>query len=195
MRRYRAQNPERAARNVREAYEANRESILERQKARRVALKPELAEYARTYYEANRERLLAQERARREADPETFRNRRRRYREANPEKVNEASARYRARRRGAGSVEVGVSWRTVAARDGMCCSYCGVLCNESDGRRVAARDGALRWVCGPTYPTLDHVIPVSLGGRHCMENAVLACLSCNKRKGARVAPPREVSAA
>ncbi|WP_282946948.1 HNH endonuclease [Cellulomonas endometrii] len=192
-RRHRARNPERAARIQREAYQANRESILERQKARRATLKPELAEYAKSYYEANRQHLLEQERARREADPEPFRDRRRRYRQANQEKVNEASARYRARRRGARSVEVGVSWHAVAARDGMSCSYCDVLCDASDGRYVLARDGARRWVCGPTYPTLDHVIPVSLGGLHRMDNAVLACLTCNKRKGARVAPLQEVS--
>ena len=195
-RRYRERHPERAARKQREAYLANRESILERQKARREARKPELAEYAKAYYEAHKEHLLVLERARRDADPERFKERRRRYRQANHEKVNEHSARYRARRRGADSIETGVSWRTAAARDGLACSYCSVLCDEADGYYVAARDGASRWVCGPTYPTLDHVVPVSLGGRHSMDNAVLACLDCNKRKGARVAPRRErVSAA
>ena len=55
---------------------------------------------------------------------------------------------------------------------------------------------AVTFICRPAYPTLDHVVPVSLGGHHSMDNAVLACLACNKRKGARVAPQRErVSAA
>jgi len=35
--------------------------------------------------------------------------------------------------------------------------------------------------------TLDHVIPLSKGGRHMMSNVVLACLSCNSSKGARLA--------
>ena len=82
-------------------------------------------------------------------------------------------------------VDPGVSWHAVVERDGAQCAYCGIECDESDGRYVAARDGANRWVCGPTYPTVDHVIPVSLGGDHSMANAKLACLVCNQRKGAR----------
>lgn len=56
------------------------------------------------------------------------------------------------------------------------------------------------WVCGlcslpvdravsypdPLSPSLDHVIPLSLGGHHVMENVQLAHLSCNVRKGNRV---------
>lgn len=56
------------------------------------------------------------------------------------------------------------------------------------------------WVCGicsdpvdrntvwpdPMSPSLDHVLPLSLGGHHTMENVTLAHLSCNVRKGNRV---------
>lgn len=56
------------------------------------------------------------------------------------------------------------------------------------------------WVCGicstpvdrtlaypdPMSPSLDHVLPLSLGGHHTMENVALAHLSCNVRKGNRV---------
>lgn len=62
---------------------------------------------------------------------------------------------------------------------------------------VYERDG---WVCGicseavepglswpdPMSPSLDHVMPLSLGGHHVMENVALAHLSCNVRKGNRV---------
>ncbi|MSS84495.1 HNH endonuclease [Actinomycetaceae bacterium WB03_NA08] len=62
---------------------------------------------------------------------------------------------------------------------------------------VFERDG---WICqlcgGPVDPelkrpdvmsaSLDHVVPLSLGGDHSMENSQLAHLSCNSAKGSRV---------
>ena len=175
----------RRAETNRAYYERNREKVLARQKERRAENSEEMAEYARRYYQEHKSHLLALERQRREANPDTFRERDRAWRVANADKVNENSTRYRARRRGSSDVESGVSWRTVAARDGMACTYCGIICDEQDGHHILARDGANRWVCGPTYPTIDHVVPVSKGGAHTMANVVLACLTCNKRKGAR----------
>ncbi len=37
----------------------------------------------------------------------------------------------------------------------------------------------------PRDKTLDHLIPVARGGEHTRENVVVACRSCNSRKGAR----------
>ena len=54
----------------------------------------------------------------------------------------------------------------IYARDGARCQYCGA--------RVA-RDAF----------TYDHVVPRALGGRTCWENVVVACVSCNQRKGGR----------
>lgn len=39
---------------------------------------------------------------------------------------------------------------------------------------------------GPLQRTVDHVIPVSFGGKDSLDNLVLACKSCNSRKGAQV---------
>lgn len=47
--------------------------------------------------------------------------------------------------------------------------------------------------CGGKAGELDHVIPISRGGVHCLENVVPACRSCNARKGART--PEEWDAA
>lgn len=61
---------------------------------------------------------------------------------------------------------------------------------------VFERDG---WVCGlcdepvppeavypdPLSASLDHVVPLSLGGAHSLENVQLSHLRCNVRKGAR----------
>lgn len=83
-----------------------------------------------------------------------------------------ASARRRLRMADA-LVERGVSLRYVIARDRGRCGIC----------RRAVRAGAR----GGAAPSLDHVIPIALGGGHTRANVQLAHLVCNKRKNARPA--------
>lgn len=56
-----------------------------------------------------------------------------------------------------------VNRREVLRRDHYSCQYCG------SSKRL----------------TLDHVIPRSKGGKHTWDNVVIACESCNSRKGDR----------
>lgn len=70
----------------------------------------------------------------------------------------------------------------IAARDGWACHLCGRDINPHAHRNAA--EGA----------TLDHVIPMVLGGQHVLGNLRLAHRSCNSRKGARVLPSRRKSA-
>ncbi|MFI1095003.1 HNH endonuclease [Streptomyces sp. NPDC020917] len=58
--------------------------------------------------------------------------------------------------------------RTLAARDGAWCAYCGRL--FADLRQA----------------TIDHVVPLSLYRTWRVEHTVLACLSCNDRKADRL---------
>ncbi len=51
-------------------------------------------------------------------------------------------------------------------RDASTCQYCGKSLTRSDG-------------------TLDHVVPRSQGGQLSWTNIVLACKTCNQRKGSR----------
>lgn len=53
-------------------------------------------------------------------------------------------------------------WRAILAAHGGCCAYCGGAATE-----------------------MDHVIPLSRGGRHDKDNIVPACRSCNARKHAK----------
>jgi 5-methylcytosine-specific restriction endonuclease McrA len=57
--------------------------------------------------------------------------------------------------------------RVLFCRDNWRCAYCG-------------RDG------GPRDLTMDHVKPLSRGGRHSWDNVVSACRRCNHRKGNRL---------
>lgn len=86
-------------------------------------------------------------------------------------KGQENDAAYRARLRGAEKAEAvdPTLWaRLVEAYDGAC-AYC----------RVAPANSK------------DHIIPLSLGGIHAIENLVPACRSCNSRKHAKsnIVPP------
>ncbi len=54
--------------------------------------------------------------------------------------------------------------RNIYMRDGYRCQYCGIKPAHDD-------------------MTVDHVIPRSRGGKSVWENVVLACTSCNTKKG------------
>ncbi len=54
--------------------------------------------------------------------------------------------------------------KNIMLRDGFRCQYCG----ESHS---------------PDKLTLDHVVPISRGGKDCWNNVVTACKRCNHRKG------------
>lgn len=82
---------------------------------------------------------------------------------AHPEEKAEQSRRRRARMRDAiiGPIDTGA----IKERDRMVCCICG--------KRVAEKDFSL-----------DHTVPLSLGGPHTQENLRVAHRNCNKRRGA-----------
>lgn len=53
-------------------------------------------------------------------------------------------------------------------------------------RSVFARDGHRCQYCGGTAENIDHVVPRSRGGAHCWENVVAACRRCNAAKEDRL---------
>lgn len=61
-------------------------------------------------------------------------------------------------------LRVRFSSKNVFIRDGYECQYCGV--NTRNNK-----------------PTIDHILPISLGGKTTFENVVCACGPCNSRKG------------
>lgn len=73
------------------------------------------------------------------------------------------------RMRGASNIERGITWQTVAKRDGLDCYLCGEPCDPS--------------AKGKWSPTVDHVWPVKRHGPHVWTNVRLAHRSCNSRKG------------
>jgi len=77
----------------------------------------------------------------------------------------------------------GVRWsrKAVLQRDQHICAYCGIQPGDSQrGRVLAHRDF-----------TVDHILPLSRGGKNTWSNTVCACAACNQRKGNR--SPHEVN--
>lgn len=67
--------------------------------------------------------------------------------------------------------DAGITWRTVAKRNGnMRCEICGVECNTDDRRWGKS---------GPTYPSVDHIIRICDGGTDTWDNVRLVCCKCN----------------
>lgn len=73
-----------------------------------------------------------------------------------------------------------ITLKDLYERDYGICYLCGCRCDWRDGQW---KDGA--FIVGPTYPSIEHVVPLSKGGTHEWNNVKLACWICNTRKGAR----------
>jgi 5-methylcytosine-specific restriction endonuclease McrA len=71
----------------------------------------------------------------------------------------------------------GVHWnrRAVMRRDRYTCGYCGIaIGGKRFGRTMGRRDF-----------TVDHILPVSRGGKNTWSNTICACAECNHYKGGR----------
>lgn len=75
-------------------------------------------------------------------------------------------------------VDTDITNNRLYVRDNGICWLCGGLCEWED---VTTEGGKIRY--GKKYPSIDHVIPISLGGIHSWDNVRLAHLGCNVDKG------------
>lgn len=97
----------------------------------------------------------------------------REYRRNNPEAYRRYNMERRARLLNAETETF--TAEEVFDRDGWCCG----LCDETI-------DGGMVWP-DPMSPSVDHIIPLSKGGAHTLDNVQAAHLVCNMRKSDRVA--------
>lgn len=133
-----------------------------------------LRERSKAYYEANGERLKAESRARYAAKKAagalptlhvTEQSRVNHYAwvAANPERYHAIKARRKARLRGVDATLTPDEWLERLDEYGGHCAYC---------LTAPATD-------------MEHMTPLSRGGRHELENVVPACGPCNTRKATR----------
>lgn len=75
-------------------------------------------------------------------------------------------------------VDKDISLEKLFIRDDGTCYLCGKSCDWND---YEMRNGIK--ICGKTYPSIDHVVPLARGGKHQWENVRLAHWMCNVNKG------------
>jgi len=142
--------------------------------------------------------LAADRRRRYAADPERFREQVYRWNRANRDRVNGHIRAYRHRsptfqarqrqmwnawaREHRSQLQEAQQRRRAAAR--------GSQVEPVDRAAIIARDDGTCYLCGSRPKgrdlTLDHVIPLMLGGPHAAWNLRVACRRCNSRKGRRL---------
>lgn len=81
-------------------------------------------------------------------------------------------------------VDNDISLAKLYQRDRGVCAICGEICNYED---YATKDG--HFVAGNTYPSIDHIVPLSKGGSHAWSNIQLAHRRCNTLKSDQIIAP------
>lgn len=80
-----------------------------------------------------------------------------------------------------GGFDSSISSEKLFKRDNGICYICKCNCNYNDYKII---DSA--FVTGDSFPTIEHVVPISKGGTHTWNNVMLACMKCNTNKGTQL---------
>jgi 5-methylcytosine-specific restriction endonuclease McrA len=167
------------------------------------------SEYDKASYQKRRNKRLADGKRYRDENPDRMRELKRKWATENPEKNRARSRRYieknratiRKRQRQRHDAEINAQrcreWRAVNAEKTRLyvATRRARKRNNPDSVGISERDW-LRLVrryrgcayCGAITINveLDHVVPLSKGGRHAIGNVLPACKSCNSRKNSRL---------
>jgi len=165
---YRAANSEKIRESKRQYAQAHPEQEAERKRAWQQANLVLTQQRARDWAAAHPEQAKATQRAWYEAHRDERMADIREWQAANPERVraNVRRANHRRRARLAGSNSPGVTreeWAAVVEFFDGCCAYCGKPATE-----------------------LDHIVPISRGGRDALDNVQPACRKCNASKNSKL---------
>lgn len=97
--------------------------------------------------------------------------------------ANKAGSRHKDKRLNSGNiVDKDIDLKKLYARDHGICWICGDKCEYSD--QWIDENGS--FCVGALYPSIDHVIPLSMGGLHAWDNVKLAHHYCNTLKNDKV---------
>jgi len=127
-------------------------------------------EVYKNYYKENVADYIAKAAKWAMENPEKRRAIRNRWNKKNPELKLALTRNRRAKMKGNGGVITAAEWRNVLDKYGHKC----LRCENADVKL-----------------TMDHVIPIQLGGTHTVDNVQPLCQPCNSWKGARVIDYRD----
>lgn len=175
QRRYRQQNRERYLELRRAEHQRRRAEVRAYRKANSERIRQQRLAWEASLpserIEARRENHRARSAEYRQRNPDLCNDRIRAWKKANPDKSSEYLNRRRAQKRGNGARER-FTRTEIGDRDGWACGICGLPVDKT-----------LRFP-DQQSPSLDHIIPLSLGGEHTRANSRIAHWICNVRRGA-----------
>jgi 5-methylcytosine-specific restriction endonuclease McrA len=163
----------------REWYARNREKEKIRSRDYRAANPEKRKAIHQAYYSANHKRELARSKARREANPEYHKK----YYVANQERLRLKGRAYYKANRDRWNNNLLQRRLNQARRNAR---FQGTV-SDRDWQRLVNRFGGLCAYCGlEPWRHVDHVVPLSRGGRHTIGNVLPACEQCNMSKGPKL---------
>lgn len=174
---WRRKNPKQAKQAAQAWYKKNKESENERMKQWREENKERIQQWRREYRAKHRERLIKQSaeyyknnldksRSYYQRNKKEFSSYGKKYRKEHPLVVHAYVQRRLCRLKGAKVGEVSAADLQLLYERVKLCPYCKVRLTRKNR-------------------SLDHIVPLKLGGAHALHNITPACRSCNYRKGAR----------
>lgn len=143
------------------------DEIYQRNKAYQEANRDKVHTWAKAFREKHADAESARHRAAYLAHKAKMAEKHRQWREKNPEAAARGWKRRKARVQQAKQDVVAATtalYIELIQESGSTCYYCGQL---------------------TSHPDVDHRVPLSRGGKHMRDNLVVACPSCNRRKGQR----------
>lgn len=170
---YQEKNTEKIKEYKQKWYIDNLESLKERYHKRYILKSDEDKARAKKWRSENLERVEFNKRKYYFENQEELRERSRQWRKNNPEKRRALNRLHRARKAGSGGKITVQEWEALKKFYNYTCLRCG------------KREPEIKL-------TLDHVLPLKLGGKHSIENAQPLCHSCNSSKNAKHVDYRKV---
>jgi 5-methylcytosine-specific restriction endonuclease McrA len=162
--------------------ENNKEKIKEYNRISREKRKEEAAAYSARYYQEHKERIKGRRKLRYQKNKAAVSEQGRIYREKNKEKVRLRRAKWKAANR----VKCHQYWhkRYAASMKSRIGNQSTIIEWESSWRK---KKSVKCYWCetrfGPSACHCDHVVPISKGGSHSIENLCISCAKCNTSKG------------
>ena len=167
-------NKDRILEQSRKYHAEHRDAVRTQQRLYRLANLEERKAHCRAWYEAHKDDPAAKEK---------FREQRRAYYQENKAKVQAAHKAWRAANRG--------HWRSLmqkrrALETQAAINLAGI---HAWMQKVRGRPTSICYYCRHRFPSgqihFDHIVPLSKGGQHSVDNLCVACSSCNLTKGAK----------